>query len=103
MKKILDLAAAEIADSSQTPFKLTSADFAGNALPVISVKGLGAGETVSLWIAAGDDWAQVTDSSGTQITFTNTQPAYAFVGVGSFGVTKTASTSALEVWLHTGR
>lgn len=102
-RKIIDLGTGAITDGSQKAFTLSAADFAANSRPIVSIKGLATTETVSLWIEAGSDWVEVTDSSGTQIEFTATAPATAFNGAGKFGLTKTASAAALEVHLHTGR
>lgn len=102
-RKLLDLGTGAITDGNQVSFTLNASDFAGNSRPIVVVKGLAGSETISFWIAAGDDWEEVVDSSGTQVAFTPTYAADVFNGAGVFGVTKLASASALEVWLHSGR
>jgi len=102
-RKLLDLGTDAITDGSQEAFSLSAADFAGNSRPIVVIKGLAGVETCSLWIAAGDDWEEVDDGSGTQETFTATAAHQLFNGAAQYGLTKDATAGALEVWLHTGR
>lgn len=102
-RKLLDLGTGAITDGNQESFSLSAADFPGNSRPTVVIKGIAGVETVSLWITAGDDWEEVDDGSGTQITFTATAAHHTFNGAAQFGLTKDATAGALEVWLHTGR
>lgn len=94
--KNIALGTGEITDGSQVPFTIPASFYRfGNV--VVTVEGLGAAETVSLWKWVNGDWEEVTDSAGDQIVFSNTAADHALTGGRHFGVTKTATSGALAL------
>lgn len=100
--KNIALGTGEITDGNQVAFTIPSKFYEyGN--PVLVIDGLGAAETVSLWKFVNGDWEEVTDGSGTQITLNNTAAAETITGGRVFGLTKTATSSALVVRIEDAR
>lgn len=91
-----------ISTGSQAEFSLHTKHFRRNTRPVLSVGGLGTGETASLWKKIGSGWGAVADSSGTQVEFTPSAPAYEVNGPGVYGFTKTGTTSAITIYIDDG-
>lgn len=100
--KIINLGTGAITDGSQSAFTIPSAFYKyGN--PVIVIDGLAGTESVDLWKYVNSDWEEVTDSSGTQISFTATAADHSFTGGRQFGLTKSATAGALVVRIEDPR
>lgn len=92
-----------LTDGNQVAFSLTAKDFKNNMKPAISVKGLAGAETLSWWFLQGGDWEEIDDGEGTQIAFTATYSNDYFNSPGTYGFTKDATVSAIEVYINDGR
>lgn len=100
--KKITLGTGAIADGSQEAFTIPSAFYKyGN--PVIVIDGLAGAETASLWKYVNGDYEEVTDSSGTQITFTATAAEHSFNGGRSFGLTKDVTAGSIVVRIEDPR
>lgn len=98
-KKVLDFTTAAVTDGNQESFVATAADFANGASPMVAIGGLAGAETADLYIEAGSDWAPL----GSGYQFVLAKSAYPLPGPGKYGLIKSITAGALEVWLHNGR
>lgn len=98
-KKILDFTTAAVTDGNQAMIKIKSSHFADNSQVLLAIKGLAGAETADLYVQAGDDWAPL----GSSYQFSATVGAKVLPAAGTYGMIKSTTVSALEVWLHTGQ
>jgi len=87
---------------SQVSFSLQAKHFRDGKKPVLSVKGLGNGETVSFWKWIVDTWEEVATEAGVQVSFSPTRASDVFNGPGVYGYTKTATVAPITLTLDDG-
>jgi hypothetical protein len=88
---------------NQVAFTLQAKDFKNNMKPAITVKGLAGVETLTWWYLVGGTWEEIDDGTGTQLAFTATYATDYFNAPGTYGFTKDATASAVEVYKNDGR
>lgn len=92
----LTLPTDAITAGNEVTFTLSSAFFAGNSLPVISVEGLDGAETASLFFKLGDEFDAVRNG-GDAVVFSTDLKSVALTSTGTYGLIKDATTSELTV------
>lgn len=98
-KKVLDFTTAAVTDGNQEMIVIRSSHFADNSQVILAVKGLAGAETADLYVKAGDDWVPL----GSDYQFSATVGAKVLTAAGLYGMIKSTTAAALEVWLHTGQ
>lgn len=95
---VATLGTGEITDGSQAGvFTVKHAHLKDVPGVAVSLEGLGDSETATLWYRAGDSWVPANDDGGTQVEFSDTDSVRLFTGAGTYGFTKTATSSEVNV------
>jgi hypothetical protein len=97
------MATGAITDTNQVGiFTVQSKHFRNNQKPVLSIGGLAAAETCSLYFNVGGTWEPATDSGGTAIVYTATDNIDSLNSPGEYGFIKDLTSSTLTVYLDDG-
>lgn len=98
------LAASSTAEvTEQVAFSIPEVLTRGGKSPIVSVEGLGEGETLSFYVRVGGSWKELLNAAGEQVVFTADYSADTFNTDGVFGYLKDATVAPIKLLINDSR